>query len=659
MNVLKTRIFSKPPTKFALVHPPNASSCKNVLLIDNSVKDAKIFSDSVNSSTFPIIYSNTSTKNEILALLKASFTSIDRIGFVFASNIAIINKFLDGKPFFSKDDLLTNPYSENVEFLISILKEFNVKNIDFLACDTLNYPDWVNYYSILQKETGVQVGASNDKTGNIKYGGDWIMENTSQDIEICYFTKNIEYYKYLLDTWTLSPNAFPLNITYCASVVNNNYVYVLGGIGGNYELADTVYYAQLNNDGSVGVWNTTTALPTPMAGMTSIINNNYIYIFGGGVGNIEDGEITNNVYYAQINIDGSIGSWITSTSILPTGVIFPTSVVNNNYVYILGGGGNNQNITNTVYYAQLNIDGSVGSWTESLSTLPTSVIFHTSIVNNNYVYVIGGQSQTGLSDTVYYAQLNIDGSVGSWITTTSLPISIFGATSVVNNNYVYVICGETQSDELQTGLLDTIYYAAINNDGSVGTWSLSSIYPFPLTVSYHMSVLNNNYIYVIGGTDNNNILNTVYYIIASTLPYAPLMANICFPAGTLVQTDQGKIAIDQIKPYIQTINRKPIKYITKTISTDEYLVEFKKNSLGPNSPSQNTLISYEHKILFNGQMCTARSFLNKFNNVVRVKYTGEFLYNVLMEEYSKMSVNNLICETLHPNNEIARLYNKK
>ena len=150
-------------------------------------------------------------------------------------------------------------------------------------------------------------------------------------------------------------------------------------------------------------------------------------------------------------------------------------------------------------------------------------------------------------------------------------------------------------------------------------------------------------------------------VIFTNIPLSgpPQLTNICFPSGTLVQTDQGKIAIDQINPYIHTINRKTIIHITKTITTDEYLVEFKKNALGTNFPNQNTVISYEHKILFNGQMCTARSFLNKFNNVVRVKYTGEFLYNVLMEEHSKMNVNNLICETLHPNNEIARLYNKK
>jgi hypothetical protein len=39
-----------------------------------------------------------------------------------------------------------------------------------------------------------------------------------------------------------------------------------------------------------------------------------------------------------------------------------------------------------------------------------------------------------------------------------------------------------------------------------------------------------------------------------------------------------------------------------------------------------------------------------------VDYSGETLYNVLVEEHDKMIVNNLICETLHPNNPVAKFY---
>jgi alpha-tubulin suppressor-like RCC1 family protein len=163
------------PESLQLVHPP-ITSCTNVLLIDNSINDAQLFYDSVNTDTFPILYSSSSTKSEILTVLQQ--LSFVRMGIVF-----IRKQFLDNHSFFA---------IENVDFI----KALGVSHIDFLACDTLNDPEWTNYYSDLSPIT---VGASNGKTGNIKYGGDWVMESTNEDIEPVYFTESIVHYKYLLD----------------------------------------------------------------------------------------------------------------------------------------------------------------------------------------------------------------------------------------------------------------------------------------------------------------------------------------------------------------------------------------------------------------------------------------------------------------------------
>ena len=43
--------------------------------------------------------------------------------------------------------------------------------------------------------------------------------------------------------------------------------------------------------------------------------------------------------------------------------------------------------------------------------------------------------------------------------------------------------------------------------------------------------------------------------------------------------------------------------------------------------------------------------------IYKVKYNGEVLYNVLLEnKHDKMIVNNLICETLDPTNNIAEMH---
>jgi hypothetical protein len=141
-----------------------------------------------------------------------------------------------------------------------------------------------------------------------------------------------------------------------------------------------------------------------------------------------------------------------------------------------------------------------------------------------------------------------------------------------------------------------------------------------------------------------------------TLYYPIPISNICFPAGTPIACNQGSIPIEKINPDIHTIRNKKIVRITKTITQDKYLVCFEKDALGTNFPSQKTIISKNHSIFYAGNMRQAKQFVGINGKVYKIKYRKEILYNVLMEEHDKMVVNNLICETLHPENDIAKLY---
>ena len=179
----------------ALIYPDSTTECTNILLIDDSVNDSSLFYTSVNANTFPIMYSRNSTKNDLLTLLQSKFTTIQRIAFVFYTTGPMINTFLDNKPFFRENELTS---SENVDFLITLFNDFKVLNVDYLACNTLNYPSWSKYYQLLTNLTGVIVGASNDQTGNIKYGGDWILKNTmKQNIIKLIITFNITKFRHL------------------------------------------------------------------------------------------------------------------------------------------------------------------------------------------------------------------------------------------------------------------------------------------------------------------------------------------------------------------------------------------------------------------------------------------------------------------------------
>lgn len=176
-----------------------------------------------------------------------------------------------------------------------------------------------------------------------------------------------------------------------------------------------------------------------------------------------------------------------------------------------------------------------------------------------------------------------------------------------------------------------------------------------------------------GGTYNIVVKNdgsyniTTFALTVSSPPTAT--SDICFPAGTPILTDQGNVPIEKINPKVHTIRNKKIESIVKTKLTDGYLVCFEKNSLGPNVPCARTLMSGNHKVVINGgKMVAAKEFLNTspvsmkwdapklFTGVHKVIHNGEPMYNVLMEKYDVMLVNNMLCETLDPSNKMADLY---
>lgn len=141
------------------------------------------------------------------------------------------------------------------------------------------------------------------------------------------------------------------------------------------------------------------------------------------------------------------------------------------------------------------------------------------------------------------------------------------------------------------------------------------------------------------------------------IPPTPVpISEICFPENTPIKIDQGIIPIQNINPKIHTINNKKIIAITKTISKDDYLVCFEKNSLKMNYPISRTIISKNHKLLYSGKMIEADYFAKKFDFIKKIKYNGQLLYNILMESHEIINVNGMLCETLHPKNRIALLY---
>ena len=133
-----------------------------------------------------------------------------------------------------------------------------------------------------------------------------------------------------------------------------------------------------------------------------------------------------------------------------------------------------------------------------------------------------------------------------------------------------------------------------------------------------------------------------------------LTSFICFPGNTAITTDQGDIQIHEINTKIHTIKGKEILCVSKTVTKDNYLTVFEKDSLSKNVPSKKTVMSQRHMVYHNGQSHESK-YYTKYKNVNKIKYTGEILYNILLSKHSAIMVNNMPCETLHPESDIAVL----
>lgn len=145
-----------------------------------------------------------------------------------------------------------------------------------------------------------------------------------------------------------------------------------------------------------------------------------------------------------------------------------------------------------------------------------------------------------------------------------------------------------------------------------------------------------------------------------TTPYSG--AAVCFPRNTPINTDQGIIPVELIKPGVHTIDGQRIVAVPQSVQDfDDHLICFEKDSLGPDCPSARTLVSRNHAVLYNEKLVRAYDLvddpeLSGEDKVHKVPYAGQRLFNILMDSYSTVTINNMVCETLDPDHQIAKLY---
>lgn len=173
------------------------------------------------------------------------------------------------------------------------------------------------------------------------------------------------------------------------------------------------------------------------------------------------------------------------------------------YVFTTGGAGNDEVPMTGIYSSRIQTDGTISGWND-LGDLGAGRAFHTSVAatpfnsktpGSGFLFVIGGVDDTGQpTATVTQVTLNNDGTIGSQVAASALPVPLHSTGAVLFRSSIYVVGGATTGDVP----VSTVYRAQLDTLGTLGAWE-EVANGLPSARAYHSTRTFGGYIYTAGG----------------------------------------------------------------------------------------------------------------------------------------------------------------
>lgn len=337
-----------------------------------------------------------------------------------------------------------------------------------------------------------------------------------------------------LGTWVIAGN-LPNTVNGAVAIVNGR-LHMIGGWNISLSAASNVCQsATIKPDGTLGSWSTST-FPISLYGNKLIATKGRLYSLGGHNGAAPIG----NIYYAAINDDGTLGGW-TAEGSLPAACSHFDLAATESYVYIVGGRTSSAQASNVVSMAPITAAGGLGSWTAGPS-LPIALSNVAIFSTKSRVFVLGGNTGAAGNNTanVYSASINDSGVLGSWNASGTLPIPLEGANLFLTEKYLFINGGTTGSalnpnlyrasfsgglDDYSmylSGALLSVrpaikgagrpweqqYYINRNFSEAMGSWAADG--SVPMSLSGKLGLVTDNKVYLIGGATGTTSTTSVY-----------------------------------------------------------------------------------------------------------------------------------------------------
>lgn len=233
-------------------------------------------------------------------------------------------------------------------------------------------------------------------------------------------------------------------------------------------------------------------LPAARRSMTMVSYNGFLYAIGGTDGTSRQ----STIYIAKLGANGEPQLWHPTDTNKNNWVFwyqgttlngntarsYLNAVAYNNRLYIFGGQTNaSPGGTNTVEMADITPTGLLGAWTTTgMQALPNNRFGHAVQVYNDVLYLIGGNNNGTLLNTVYYSRLNNDGTMNTWVQTNSFNgarASMGGSMTALWGGYIYLsggclaVNGSGYCTSIPTDPQVSVQLASINADGSIAPWN--------------------------------------------------------------------------------------------------------------------------------------------------------------------------------------------
>jgi hypothetical protein len=197
-----------------------------------------------------------------------------------------------------------------------------------------------------------------------------------------------------------------------------------------------------------------------------------LYVIGG---RDADGRTVAEVYRAAVDLTGAVGAWAVEDA-LPRAVHGAGAVVFRGYLYVAGGADSLNVAGSAGWRARINADGSLGGW-QALPAMPTARAYFSLVNFGPYIYAVGGESGTATPSRptitgtetagTDLARINLrTGEIPSWTPVSTMAkarskhSSVFAGGALLATSGVYA--GQPGSSENT--------YAQINSDGTLGSW---------------------------------------------------------------------------------------------------------------------------------------------------------------------------------------------